>query len=45
MYTYQHKSIVRILQDIKTKSNLAYKYSDELIGFVDLENVRNELLE
>ena len=47
MYYSHHKSFVGILQDeIKIKSDLVYnKHSGELIGFVNLENVSNELLE
>ena len=46
MHSCYHKSFVGIWQDeIKIKSDLVYnKHSGELIGFVDLQNMSNELL-
>lgn len=45
VYTEDWKKFVGLLQDeIKIKSDLVYdKHSGELVGFVDLENIGNQL--
>jgi len=44
-FSVQHKSYVGLLQDeMKIKANLVYHKNGELVGFVHLDNVSNELM-